>query len=78
MSAPEPLDLQVSPARSMRAKVDNNYTGIYVRARYNGRIDNYDIIELDRDSLVRWLKSRGGSNEWAENTVLLLLGHEMR
>lgn len=34
-----------------------------------------DISELDRDSLIRWLRSRGGKNAWAESVVLMMLGH---
>lgn len=50
--------------------------GIYVRAKgCDERIGSYDIAELDRDSLLRFLRSRGGDNEWAENVVLVLLGH---
>ena len=38
---------------------------------------SYDIATLDRDSLFRWLRSRGGSNPWAENIVAVLLGHKL-
>lgn len=51
-------------------------TGIYVRAqRPDGTWDDADIAELDADSLLTWLRSRGGSNPWAEQVVLILLGH---
>ena len=51
-------------------------TGIYVRAKTpEGKWDAVDIAELDLPSLKAWLRSRGGDNEWAENTVYLLLGH---
>ena len=51
-------------------------TGIHVRARgVNGRYRTCDIGELDRDSLLNWLCSRGGSNVWAEDVVGILLGH---
>jgi hypothetical protein len=50
-------------------------TGIYVRAMLEGKWGSYDIAELDRDSLSRWLRSRGGSNQFAEHVVMLLLGH---
>lgn len=50
-------------------------TGIYVRAVFlDGKYGSADIMELDRVSLLRWLRSRGGENLWAENTVLALLG----
>lgn len=51
-------------------------TGIYVRAKNAaGTWGAVDIAHLDRPSLVAWLRSRGGANEWAENVVLILLGH---
>lgn len=65
--------LQVDPERW------HNYadTGIYVRAQLpDGTWDSVDIIELTKDSLTQWLRSRGGENVWAENVVYLLLGHE--
>jgi hypothetical protein len=54
---------------------EHNKTGILVRARMSDDTwGNADIAELDRISLMRWLRSRGGTNLWAENTVLQLLG----
>lgn len=62
---------------------DRRVTGIFVRARHPeqtthdmaGRWDTIDIYFLTRDSLLEWLRSRGGDNEWAENVVGTLLGH---
>ena len=52
-------------------------TGILVKARGpDGNIGNHDIAELTRESLLRWLRSRGGANLWAENVVMQLLAHE--
>lgn len=51
-------------------------TGIYVRAQLDGEQTNVDIGELDRASLLRWLRSRGGMNIFAESVVCMLLGHE--
>jgi hypothetical protein len=51
-------------------------TGILVRARRGEHWCSMDIGELDRDSLMRWLRSRGGENPWAENVVLIMLGHK--
>lgn len=52
-------------------------TGIYVRAQTStGAWVSADIAHLDRASLMAWLRSRGGDNPWAENTVAVLLGHE--
>lgn len=51
-------------------------TGIYVRARdAKGKWGSHDLVWLSRDSVLQWLKSRGGDNPWAEQTVLALLGH---
>jgi len=50
-------------------------TGIFVRAIVDGRPASVDIACLDKASLHDWLRSRGGQNEWAENVVLQLLGH---
>lgn len=51
-------------------------TGIFVRAQdNNGKWHSADIAHLDKDSLLVWLRSRGGDNALAENTVGLLLGH---
>jgi hypothetical protein len=51
-------------------------TGIKVRARFGEKWGSYDIGELTRGSLMDWLRSRGGSNPWAEQTVAILLGWE--
>lgn len=54
-------------------------TGIYVRARRpDGTWDNADIAELDRDSLIRWLRSREDEARFAEQVVLAMLGHDHR
>jgi hypothetical protein len=51
-------------------------TGIFVRAKKSdGTWDSVDISELTVDSLLEWLRSRGGDNKWAESVVLQLLGH---
>lgn len=64
---------RVDPDHQARAAV----THIYVRALSDaGQWISVDIGELDRDSLHRWLRSRGGVNLFAENCVLVLLGHE--
>ena len=48
-------------------------TGIYVRAKFDGKMGSHDIAVLTRDSLFKWLRSRGGENEWAESVVFILL-----
>jgi len=53
-------------------------TGIYVLALTLGEEGvetSADIAELDTESLLRFLRSKGGENEWAEGVVLALLGH---
>lgn len=51
-------------------------TGILVRAKMpDERWGNADIADLDAESLLRWLRSRGGENGWAEAVVYMLLGH---
>lgn len=54
-------------------------TGIFVRAQ-NGTgpgaaCGTYDIIDLTQASLLDWLHSRGGTNDYACNVVLELLKH---
>lgn len=66
------VTLNVDPVRK-----DGGSTGIFVRAvDVDGRLRPVDIVELDRPSLMAWLRSRGGDNRWAEDVVLRLLGHE--
>ena len=51
---------------------------IVVRASdEKGRYVLVDITCLDRESLLKWLRGRGGDNLRAENTVLALLGHQV-
>jgi len=52
-------------------------TGIYVRVADGVGFFNADIAQLDGPSLLEWLRSRGGNNPWAENTVAHMLGHKM-
>lgn len=53
-------------------------TGIYVRAKVRDAYRSVDISSLTLPSLLRWLRSRGGQNLWAEYTVAQLLGHDRR
>ena len=71
MPNPEETDiLTIEPGRARGRE-----TGIYVRAKHNGKWFNADIAELDKASLLAWLRSRGGENKWAESVVGTLLGH---
>lgn len=66
-------EFEVDPAR----KDDGDgVSGIYVRAKLDGKWDSYDIATLTAESLLAFLRSRGGKNEWAENCVLSMLGHQ--
>lgn len=56
-------------------RIGKNSTGIYIRAKYQESWGSYDIYELDKESLIKFLKSRGGDNQWAENVVGVMLGH---
>ena len=57
-------------------RTSHGLTGIYVRAFIDGKVDNYYIAELTAESLLEFLRARGGDNRWAENTVGILLGHK--
>lgn len=64
-------DLIVDPGRiSHQAATD-----IFVRAKRGDQWGNWDIACLDAPSLLRWLRSRGGENHWAENVIGIVLGH---
>lgn len=53
-------------------------TGMYVRAQHKHslKFENADIIALELGSLLRWLRSRGEKNRWAESCCAMLLGHD--
>lgn len=44
-------------------------------AKLDDKWGNFDIADLTKESLLEWLRSRGGENKWAEDTVGILLGH---
>ena len=67
------MDLKTDPHRIGRYQ---DFTKILVRAKGPQGFDNFDIAELTRESLLHWLRSRGGANEWAESVVLVLLGYD--
>lgn len=72
MTSEEKMNYRIDPGRMGEL----GETGIYVRALApDGKAQSTDISRLDKESLLAWLRSRGGDNLWAENTVLLLLGH---
>lgn len=58
-----------------RTGFNRRETGVYVRAQHNGVWGSYDVASLDGTSLLKWLRSRGGNNPWAENFIGILLGY---
>lgn len=70
---PKAVTLEVDPER---VAMGDPGTGIFVRAIFDGQWGSYDIATLKREGLIDWLRSRGGRNDWAENVVALLLGHQ--
>jgi hypothetical protein len=68
-------DLRIDPKRA--STEEGLRTGIFVRAKdQSGKYQTVDIALLDGLSLLAWLRSRGGRNFWAENTLGRLLGHK--
>lgn len=70
------MELLVDSERLARFTEETS-TGIYVRAKHGEKWGSFDILVLTLDSLRVWLRSRGGVNEWSENTVAMLLGHAL-
>lgn len=62
-------------ADETRLDMHHGSTGIYIRAKLHGKWGSYDIAALQKESLLAFLKSRGGDNQWAEDIVGILLGH---
>lgn len=60
----------------IRRDVYADWSGVYVRAKDGDKFGSFDAAQLDLPSLERWLRSRGGQNEWAENFIYILMGHE--
>lgn len=66
-----PTILRVCPERY----VSTEAVGVPVRAQHDdGTFSAVDIAELDAPSLLAFIRSRGGSNEYAESLVFHLLG----
>lgn len=69
------MELIIDEERFKDAETWGN-TGIYVRAKHeSGKWESVDIVLLKKDSLLTWLRSRGGDNPYAEDCVGILLGH---
>ena len=55
---------------------DMSVVGIPVRARHDDyKWSTVDIMALTKESLLGWLKSRGGDNPWAEDVVGIIMNH---
>ena len=51
-------------------------TGIYTRARgSDGQFGSFDIVNLDKESLMEWMKSK--EPEFLRNLVAMLLDHKV-
>lgn len=57
------------------SRINYGNTGIFVRAKNGAHYGSFDICELEKDSLLEWLRSRGGDNKYAEDVVGIILGH---
>lgn len=53
--------------------VDKPSTGLFVRARFNDAWGDYDLAELDRESLLAWISSKPPAT--VASIVLVLMGH---
>lgn len=61
---------------SDRVKMQMPKLGINVRAQNDsGSWETADITVLTAESLLEWLKSKGGDNPFAENLVGIIFGH---
>jgi len=66
--------MKIDPER-WKGDTDEAVTGIFVRAQDpDGNWQSADIWCLEPESLLEWLRSRGGENPYAENVVGVLLG----
>ena len=62
----------------LRCKKPPVRTGILVIGEFpDGKRDPVDISQLMLESLLKWLRSRGGENWLAEATVATLVGHDL-
>ena len=65
--------LRVDPDRLVAG---DGATGIYIRALdESDRWCSCDIAQLDKASLLAFLRCRGGDNPWAEDVIGIILGH---
>lgn len=65
------IELKTDPQRELN---NADATGIYIRAKgTGGRWSSFDIAQLDRVSVLEWLRSH--RIEYVHNVVLALLNH---
>lgn len=69
------IDYTVDEKRYSEMIKNGINTGLFIRAKMDGKWDSYDVFCLTKESLLDWLRSRGQENTWAENVVGILLGH---
>ena len=71
------MELRTQTREDIEKRTGGAETGVFVRAKRTetDRWDSVDIVELDSDSLLTFLRSRNGDNPWAEDVVGILLGH---
>lgn len=65
---------RVDPKRRRRAR-SGVFVRAFVRTDKGDVYGSYDVADLDAESVQMWLRSRGEQNKWAEQFVMILLGH---
>jgi len=67
------MELMINPERFDNSEMDE-VTGIFIRALHpSGNWENVDLCQLDRNSIIKWTKSRKNG---ALNALLIILGYE--
>lgn len=75
--AQEPYEIdQDRLAESLVETPDTSNLGLLVRVKNGPGWDVADAYALTRESLLRWLRSRGGKNLWAENIIMDIMGYD--
>lgn len=69
------MEYKVDPKRL--TAIPHTKTGIYIRSTLEGKWGAHDLMHLDRDSVLEWLRDAAHTeSSRAEETVLVLLGHD--
>jgi len=67
------MELKINPERINESEI-GGLSGIYIRAMTpDGKWDNADLCQLDRESVIKWTKSRKNG---ALNALLIMLGYD--